>query len=244
MYQNDDLRIYRGEDFVVNEPIKIHQPTLGEICDFGEQRYFSFVYTITATPTDFKYQLSQSGLDWNEVDDFALFRMIYKGLAPEDTCIIFNDLNFRDYQEGHMEQNGEPCLFNPHTGSTIDKSIYEIIVGYLRKTHRFTKNVERAMNQTTKDVLLEEAKEQIETAKNKPYKSTLIPLISTLITMGWCNYNHSDIWDMKINAFMDSIARTQKIKNADLLLQGGYSGNVDLSKIKNKKELNYFSELA
>lgn len=100
------------------------------------------------------------------------------------------------------------------------------------------------MNQTTKDVLLEEAKEQIETAKDKPYKSTLIPLISTLITMGWCNYNHSDIWDMKINAFMDSIARTQKIKNADLLLQGGYSGNVDLSKIKNKKELNYFSELA
>ena len=37
-------------------------------------------------------------------------------------------------------------------------------------------------------------------------------------------YNHDQVWDMKINAFMDSVKRIGKIKNADLLLQSGYSG--------------------
>lgn len=37
-------------------------------------------------------------------------------------------------------------------------------------------------------------------------------------------YNHEQVWNMKINAFMDSVKRIGKIKNAQLLLQSGYSG--------------------
>ena len=36
-YINDELRLYRGEDFLVSKHIKIHQVTLGEICDYNEQ---------------------------------------------------------------------------------------------------------------------------------------------------------------------------------------------------------------
>ena len=56
-------------------------------------------------------------------------------------------------------------------------------------------------------------------------------------------YNHSQVWDMKINAFMDSVKRIPKIKNAFLLLQSGYSGfGVDLKKIQNK-QLDWLGEL-
>ena len=56
-------------------------------------------------------------------------------------------------------------------------------------------------------------------------------------------YNHSQVWDMKINAFMDSVRRISKIKNADLLLQSGYSGfGVNLKDI-NKKQLDWLGEL-
>lgn len=56
-------------------------------------------------------------------------------------------------------------------------------------------------------------------------------------------YNHSQIWDMKINAFMDSVKRISKIKNAELLLQSGYSGfGVNLKEIS-QKQLDWFGEL-
>ena len=48
---------------------------------------------------------------------------------------------------------------------------------------------------------------------------------------------------MKIYAFMDSVARIGKIKNAELLLQSGYSGfGIDLKKL-NKEETNWLGEL-
>lgn len=48
---------------------------------------------------------------------------------------------------------------------------------------------------------------------------------------------------MKINAFMDSVKRIGKIKNAQLLLQSGYSGfGVNLKEIDNK-QLDWLGEL-
>lgn len=56
-------------------------------------------------------------------------------------------------------------------------------------------------------------------------------------------YNHSDVWDMKINAFMDSVKRISKIKNANLLLQSGYSGfGVNLKEISNR-QLDWLGDL-
>ena len=48
---------------------------------------------------------------------------------------------------------------------------------------------------------------------------------------------------MKINAFMDSVKRIGKIKNADLLLQSGYSGfGVNLKEVS-QKQLDWLGEL-
>jgi len=56
-------------------------------------------------------------------------------------------------------------------------------------------------------------------------------------------YSHADVWDMKINAFMDSVKRISKIKNANLLLQSGYSGfGVNLKEISNR-QLDWLGEL-
>lgn len=242
MNVNDPLQVYRGEDYVINSYIKIHQATLGEICDVGEENYFSVVHSITATPTDMKYLLSLKDIDWNKVDDYELFLMNYQSFIPERTYVLFGDLDFTKYEIMVERDNEELCLYNKENNSVIDKSIYTLIVSYLRKAHGLSRNVERAMTETTKEVLLEEAKEQYESQQNKEYKSTLVPLISTMINMEGFNYTHENIWNMKINAFLDSVRRIQKIKNADILLQSGHSGfGVDLKKI-NKKQLNYFSE--
>ena len=49
-FENDELKIYRGEDFVVSKHIKIHQPTLNDICDYGEQDYYMMIHTLVSTP--------------------------------------------------------------------------------------------------------------------------------------------------------------------------------------------------
>lgn len=238
--KNDELQIYRGKDFIVNDKIQIHQPTLGEICDWGEQNYFSFIYNITATPTDLKYFLSLSGIDWNEISEYELFLKIYKVFDVETTRILFGDLDFASFNPMVREDNGEIVLYDDISDILIDRSIYEIIVNYVRKAHNLKKNIERAMNETTKTVLIEEAKEQYEMSKTQKFKSRLLPLISTMTNMIGFGYNWTTVWDMKINAFMDAVQQVQHIKNADLLLSSGYSGfGIDLKKI-NKKEINYF----
>lgn len=238
------MQIYRGEDFKISDKIIIHQPTLGEIADWGEQDYFGLVHSLTATPTDLKYQLSVVGIDWNEISDFDCFRKRYHVFTPDFTKIIFGDLDISSLEDGwENEQNGERILYNPETGIGIDRSVFTIITDYLRKAHNIKRNDEKAMTEMTRIVLLEEAKENYEASQRKSYESVLLPLVSTLTNMEGFKYGWKDVWDMKINAFMDAAKTIQHVKNVDLLLNSGYSGfGIDLSKITNKSEkLNYFA---
>ena len=92
-------------------------------------------------------------------------------------------------------------------------------------------------------VLIEDARDEQNRNKNKEYHSQLKNLISSMINSEGFKYNHAQVWNMKINAFMDSVKRIGKIKNADLLLQSGYSGfGVNLKDI-DKKQLDWLGEL-
>lgn len=182
-----------------------------------------------------------SNIDWNEISDYEAFLMRYRTFTKDLTKIIFGDLDLCEFKIFNRKDNGEIVLYNALKDITIDRSIYEIVVKYLRKTHNLSKNVERAMTETTKIVLLEEAKEQFEMNQDKEYKSVLLPLISRLTNMEGFKYGWTDVWDMKINAFMDAVSSIQHIKNANLLLFSGYSGfGVDLKKVS-KDSLNYFA---
>ncbi len=239
MLKNDKLQVYRGKDFIINEDIKIHQPTLDEICDWGEEKYFSFIHSFTATPTDLKYQLSLVDIDWNEISDYDLFLLRANLFEKSESEILFGDLDFKKFRIAEKE-NGEIVLYDKESDVLIDHSIYQIMVDYIRKSHNLIKNVERAMTETTRIVLLEEAKEQYEMNKDKEYSYILLPLISTLTNMEGFKYGWLDVWNMKINAFMDAVTQVTHIKNADLLLSSGYSGfGIDLKKV-NKKLINYF----
>jgi hypothetical protein len=48
----DALFLYFGDDYVINEKIKLMQPTIGQVVDYGEASYFSMIHTLTAIPSD------------------------------------------------------------------------------------------------------------------------------------------------------------------------------------------------
>ena len=296
-YRNDELKIYRGEDFVVSKHIVLHQATLNEICEYGERDYYSMIYNFTATPQSLKVQLWDMGIDYTEITPYQLFyQLLYKMYSQEKTSIIFGDLDFSKFQL--MQRKDDESIFlyqevpvgdiynleyefvyhfsnlldaSRFVGCEVDELIeelsksnryndfifdnvqfepviideytYNMIIDYICKSHFIERDLKRPANNSTKMVLIEDARDEIEQNKNKEYHSQLKNLISSMINSEGFKYNHAQVWDMKINAFMDSVKRIGKIKNADLLLQSGYSGfGVNLKDI-DKKQLDWLGEL-
>ena len=245
-YRNDELKIYRGEDFVVSKHIVLHQPTLNEICDYGERDYYSMIYNFTATPQSLKVQLWDMGIDYTEITPYQLFyQLLYRMYLQEKTSIIFGDLDFSKFQLMQRKDDESIFLYQEIDGESviIDEYTYNIIVDYLCKSHFIERDLKIPMTKSAKMILIEDAREEMEMNKNKEYHSTLQNLVSAMINSEGFKYNHSQVWDMKINAFMDSVKRIGKIKNAQLLLQSGYSGfGVNLKEINNK-QLDWLGEL-
>lgn len=238
----DELQLFRGKDYEINDRIKIHHPTLNDIVDYGEQNYYGLVSRLTSIPSDYKGQLDELGFDYEEVAEFDLFILICKGLNVEESKILFGDLNFANLNLFKITNTDEPVLYNEEQDFTIDRAIYEVIMEFIRKINGFEKKIERAGNAATKKFLIEEAKEQLKKGQNKPFKSMLIPLISSLVNSPEFKYDHTSVWNLPIYTFMDSVRRIQKIKSYNGLIQGIYSGNVDSKKL-NKDDLNWLGEL-
>ena len=296
-YRNDELKIYRGEDFVVSKHIVLHQATLNEICEYGERDYYSMIYNFTATPQSLKVQLWDMGIDYTKITPYQLFyQLLYKMYSQEKTSIIFGDLDFSKFQLMQRKDDESILLYQEvpvgdiynleyefvyhfsnlldasrFIGCEVDELIEELsksnryndfifanvqfepviideythnmIMDYICKSHFIERDLKRPANNSTKMVLIEDARDEIERNKNKEYHSQLKNLISSMINSEGFKYNHDQVWDMKINAFMDSVKRIGKIKNSDLLLQSGYSGfGVNLKEIDNK-QLDWLGEL-
>lgn len=258
MYEADELKIYRGSDIPITSKIVVTQPTLGQIEEFGEKRYFNAVHTLTAVGADLKWQLwDMAQIDYSKIEDYDLFvqyiwmavssrKRIYDelmsnqeqyeeqltSLSQEDLNemqinplqLVLKDIDFADFVPCQHSGTGEIILYNAEQDITIDRIVYHQMVDAVRKIHGFTRNNEgKPKNKTTRMVLIEDARNDAKKNANKPYKSILKPLISALTVK--CNMCGDDnIWNMKINAFFDAIKRASKIQNAELLLQGAYSG--------------------
>lgn len=85
MFDIDELKIYRGSDISITNKIVVTQPTIDQIIEFGEKRYFQTVHCLTGVGADFKWQLwDYFNTDYTTIDDFELFKlMIWKSLSSK-----------------------------------------------------------------------------------------------------------------------------------------------------------------
>jgi hypothetical protein len=125
----------------------------------------------------------------------------------------------------------------------MDSYTYLLIVEYLRKMHGLKRNNQLPANESTKQILIDDAKDEYLLNKDKEYHSQLLNLISSMVNSEGFKYNHDEVWKLKIYAFMDSVKRISKIKYADLLLQSGYSGYGINFKDIDKKQIDWLGEL-
>lgn len=85
MFDIDELKIYRGSDIPITDKIIVTQPTIDQIIEFGEKRYFQTVHCLTGVGADFKWQLwDYFNRDYTTIDDFELFKlMIWRSLSSK-----------------------------------------------------------------------------------------------------------------------------------------------------------------
>lgn len=240
----DKLALYFGEDYKINQYITIHNPMVGDVIQKGEENYFRVLSRLTAIPSDMKALLWDNGINWMDISDFDFFCLISRTLSSKDTSIFLGDLDLSKMEDATDETNGEHVLYQrTNDGKTIviDQGIYIRMVTFLREVHNITPKVEYASTKTLTKILVELNRSDIAKAAKEPYKSSLFPLVSTLINMEGFKYNLQEIRTMPYFAFIDSVRRIPLIRSTSALLNGCYSGWIDGSKI-DKKNLNWFKE--
>lgn len=237
----DELKMYFGEDYRVNDYVTVHTPTVGEIAEFGEQKYYSVVSVLTAIPSDMKSLLFDMGIDYEEIPDFELFYLLTRGCAPDMTGILLGPLDLSRMELYKDNETGRPVMLNPETEEKIDELAYLKISGYLRKLHGFKAKVEKAANKTTKNLLIRLDREQREKNRSGAYESRLKPLISAMMRYPGFKYKSGELKKCSIYEFMDTVRGAQIYVTSTSLLQGSYSGMIDTSKIS-KKEFNWMRD--
>lgn len=275
MFEIDELKVYKGSDIQITDKIIVIQPTIDQIIEFGEKRYFQAVHSLTGVGADFKWQLwDYFGIDYTQIDDFELFKkMIWrslsskkyihkeltenrdkyaeqlKNISEEDLAemlvnplsLILKDIDLADFEEYESDKNQETILYDVKHDITIDRFVYARIVDAVRKIHMLKRNNQIPANERTKMDLIEDARDDALRMSQQPYKSVLKPLISALAVKTGQLGNDS-IWNTKINMFFDSIKRINKIQDAELLLQGAYSGFASLKGI-DKTRLDWTGDI-
>ena len=238
IFNYDVMKMFFGKDYYINDKIILKSPSVGDIIEFGEREYYSMVHTLTCIPSDMKSQLDDIGINYMEISDFELFILLSKGLTKNMTYLLLGDLDLSKFEAMVNEENGEVCLYDRDNDILIDKLVYMNIVGYIRLLHNIKPKIEKAANETTRQILIQIARQKLEKQKKEPYKSQLKDLISGMMRYPGFKYKSWELQQCSLYEFMDAVQGAQIYVSTTSLLQGMYSGMVDASKI-NKKEFNW-----
>lgn len=246
-FEFDELRMYYGMDYQINDKITIHVPTIGEIIEFGEKNIYSAISPFVGNPTSYRLQLWDMGIDWNKISDFELFMMLIQGLKLEYTRLIFNEVDFSKLRPYSKVDTGEVILYDPEQDIEINEYTYMHIREYIRAAFNQNPKVEKAKGKATKEAIIEEDRMNLALEKKKQKdnisKSIYLPLISALLNHPGFKYKKDELKDVNLVEFMDSVKRLQVYESTRALMSGMYSGFCDTSKMNLNKELNWMRDL-
>ena len=247
-YKFDPLKMYFREDYFV-KGIRIVQPTINDILNMGESKFYSdlspFLYNSTSIRV-MLWDLPQR-IDWCNVKDIEVFGIL-KNMTNTDNSAI--RLLFPDYRIEHMqlmqlnEKNSNECqlfLYDEENDFVLNESEYMEIAEYIRTLLNIHPKIEKAKGKTTKQWMIDEDRMNM-AQRDEKNTSTLLPLISACINHPGFKYKLQELRDVGIYEFMDSVQRLQIYESTIALLGGSYSGFADMSKVP-KEQFNFMRDI-
>lgn len=228
----------RSINILPNLTIRI--PTVGEILE-DEQNYYSIVSTLTASPFQYMVQLDDMGIDYTDITDYELFKILFPLLAKTDLSIIFGDLDTSDFNIYLDKQDNTQVIYSPSNDIIIDELVYNDLSESIRKFNLFEKVKSKPGNETAKKYLLQKERKKQKKNKNKPYEPYLEKLVIALVNTSEFPYNYDSCMDLSIYRFNQSFKQIQQKISFDNTMIGVYAGTVDTSKMTNRDCLSWIS---
>lgn len=216
--------LYKDE-YPINSYIKIVIPTVGQIVD-REDEYYGAVSIITAMPIDFMAQLDDVGIDFEEIDEYDLFVLMFQGLKEADLSLIFGDLDLSKFKIGVSEDGKRVVLIDEENDFVIDRLIHAQIADALRKIHRLEKNRRKPGNKATKEYMVERAKVKLKRRASRKEDSFLESLIISMVNAEPYKYDFEGTRELSIYQFNESVLQVKKKVDYNNRMYGLYSGTI------------------
>lgn len=238
------LKMYFGDDYVVDlEGLKgkivIHQPTMEAIIQSGDDEFYQTLSVFVNTTASSRLMLWDNGIDWNEITDFDLFCITYKTINPEISKYFFGDLDWNKFKIVSFkidEEKSEIRLLNEEDEIEINEEVFEHIHQYLQNMFKMIPP-DYHSNYTDSSVLkkLWIRKDRValnQAQKKQKQKISLLSQISSYINHPGTKYKLSELREIGISEFYDSLERLRIYEHTTALLKGMFSGMIDGKKIK------------
>lgn len=235
----DKGKIIRGKPIVINDFITLEQHSIGEILDYGEQKFYSTFHTMCSSPWDIPSTLDDMGIFFMSITEWELFVMMKSMYSKETTSMLLGDLDLSTFQpmvqtiqneEGEDIQN---IILMNEQEQVIDENVFEVLIAYIREIINFQHKYKKPGNKTTAKILIEDDRRERKRAeeKHKPYESFIYDSVISLVNTEELTYTYETIFDLTLYQFTKSLIQIQGKKSAMALLQGSMSGFCDTSNI-------------
>lgn len=258
-----------GVDFPVTKSLSVKHPTVQEVLDidkenngyFSEDIYYSWVSVFICEPYDYMVYLDDKGIDYESIDKFDLFIMLYEDMT-EKYLELLSDSNTDELDRLFMDNiyfrafnffldmdtfviaktlNGEVVIADPVTNTAmIDREIFEHISEFIKQINGIHEGERiNPEDDFAKQILIEDEREKIkkrERKKEEPIINNRFGNLLSAITWGSNGaitpFNRSEL---HIYDLVDGMSRTDKLLNYNHTMTGLYSGCVDKDKLDFQK---------
>lgn len=244
----DKLQLYFREPYIIKATtsefsnITVTQPTIGDIVQFGEKVFYQTVNVFVTNPTANRLSLWEAGHDWNKLSDYQLFTMLFYTINPCVTSLLFDNIDFSKFVPLKDEKSSDVVFLNPESMVMIDENVYNQISQYMRTIFNIHPKVETTKSKILKEDIIQEETFLKNIKRDEEQSSLLLTLISSCVNHPGFKYKTTELKEVGIYEFMDSVQRLQIYESATATLKGMCSGFVDGSKIK-ESQYNFMREI-
>lgn len=247
----DKLRLYFRDPYEIDVKgadgkIILTQPSLGDVIELGEKRFYATLNVFTTNTTAFRLQLWEKNIDWNTFSDFELFMMLVGTADKEIYQTFLPDIDFANfgiYQKQLPDSEDKVrVLYDTENKVEINEEVYFHLSQYLRTVFNINPEEKITNDSIMKKWFIEKDKREL---KNKEYKrkkngkdddddSNLLSLISGCCNHPGFKYKSSELKELGMFQFYDSVKRLQVYESTTALQKGMYSGFMDTKNIKSE----------
>lgn len=231
-------KILRGDPIVVNEKITLRQPTINEIIDFDEGRFFGIFYSMCSSAYDRPSMFADMGIDFMTVSDWQYFLSVVQAMDKESTKLIFGDFDFTEFvlmKRTNTDDTFDYVLYRESDGYIFDESVYYEVIPYVREMVNFHHTGKKAANKSTAKLLIMDDRRERERNKNKEPESMLDGILLSLVNTEEFSYTYKTVYELTIYQLMKSFTQICGKKLAIARMQGSMSGFVDTSGVDPKE---------